>query len=131
MQDANDVKVIEYDRESKEKKQDQNSQIDLSRDHSDDETESSSSSDSESGDTEIEKLDLEKLGNGYSDSNAQSSDDSDTESDLTDSTTDILKKDPLFQVLSEFFLSKNSQNVCDILEKINANLEKLIASPQK
>lgn len=129
MQESNEVKVIEYDQGSKAEKQHQNANvteksIDQEED-SDNDTESSES-ESSSQDTEVEKLDLDKLGDEYEISSGPGSDNSDTESDVTDSTIDILKKDPLFQVMSEFFHSKNSQNICDILEKINVNLEKLI-----
>lgn len=55
---------------------------------------------------------------------------SDTSSDNESvCTVDLLSSDPLFLVLSHFFVSKKTgDNIATILEKINSNLEKLAAS---
>lgn len=56
-----------------------------------------------------------------------SDDDSDEESESGDSvaTIDLLGGDPLYLVLSEFFVSKKKENIVDVIDKLNDNLEKL------
>jgi hypothetical protein len=48
---------------------------------------------------------------------------SDTSS--TVSTTELLGRDPLFLVLSEFFMDEEGNNIIHVLQKINKNLSKL------
>lgn len=50
---------------------------------------------------------------------------SDAESECT---VDLLSTDPLFLVLSQFFMTKSGENIASVLDKINANLEKLLVS---
>lgn len=52
-------------------------------------------------------------------------DESDDESDVSLSTTEILNNDPLYTILSQFFLSKDGKNIADILEEINHKLKYL------
>lgn len=57
--------------------------------------------------------------------------DTDDESAETSSvcTIDLLSADPLFIVLSQFFMSKETgDNIVTVLEKLNKNIEKLIAA---
>jgi hypothetical protein len=51
--------------------------------------------------------------------------DSDAETSSTVSTAEILGRDPLFLVLSEFLMDDEGNNIVHILSKINKNLSKL------
>ena len=55
--------------------------------------------------------------------------DEDSDSDDSICTVDLLSKDPLFLVLSHFFISKESgDNIATVLEKLNNTLEKMGSS---
>lgn len=43
------------------------------------------------------------------------------------STTEILNGDPLYTILSQFFISKDGKNIADILEEMNSKLKYLKA----
>lgn len=49
-----------------------------------------------------------------------------TESSSTVSTTELLGRDPLFLVLSQFLMSDDGGNIVDALMKINKHLSKLV-----
>lgn len=49
----------------------------------------------------------------------------DNDSDLSVSTTDILSSDPLYFILSQFFLTDDQKNIATILEEINQKLGRL------
>lgn len=58
--------------------------------------------------------------------------DSDNESTTSSvSTTEILGRDPLFLVLSEFLMDDEGNNIVHILQKINKNLSKIAKSLDK
>lgn len=82
-------------------------------------SDSDDNNDTESSSSHSDKLDITKI--EYDDS-----ENNDNKTDTSGSTYDILSKDPLFMVLSEFFMSKNGENICDILGKMNDNLVKLL-----
>lgn len=83
-------------------------------------SDSSSSDDiSESQSNDKKLVDIETLS-----TRSESSSSSNT-SDVA-STVELLSRDPLYMVLSEYFMSKRGNNIIDILEKINKNLEKLV-----
>jgi len=46
-------------------------------------------------------------------------------------TIDLLGGDPLFLVLSKFFMSEDGRNIADILEDISYKLEKLVRVSKK
>lgn len=89
----------------------------------------SSASGSESGSSDDE------LGSGSSgsDSDSDSSgsgsdgdeDDSDDDDAVSLSTTEILNSDPLYTILSQFFVTKEGKNIAEILEEINHKLKYL------
>ena len=55
--------------------------------------------------------------------------DEDSDSDDSICTVDLLSNDPLFLVLSHFFISKESgDNIATVLEKLNNTLEKMGSS---
>jgi hypothetical protein len=62
---------------------------------------------------------------------ASSDDSSDEESDVDDddavslSTTEILNSDPLYTILSQFFMTKDGKNIADILEEMNVKMKYL------
>lgn len=68
------------------------------------------------------------MSGGARKTNKKSYDDDDASSvAASDDTINLLVNDPLFLVLSQFFMSKDSgDNIATILEKINNNLEKLV-----
>ena len=65
---------------------------------------------------------------------SDASDASDSSSDTSDAlssvcTIDLLSNDPLFIVLSQFFMSRETgDNIVTVMEKLNKNLETLITS---
>lgn len=66
-------------------------------------------------------------GAGHKKKLAMTDDNDDASIAGSDCTIDLLSHDPLFLVLSSFFMSKDSgDNIATILEKINNNLEKLV-----
>lgn len=143
------IKVVDI-QDKIHKKQDDNSEIEISSEKENesqkislnsDQSDDSSSESVTSNESDIEKLDISKLdlikqqNNSDNESINSSDNSSDTESYKDDnseksgtsgSTCEILSKDPLFMVLTEFLMSKNGENICDILDKINNNLKKLI-----
>lgn len=57
---------------------------------------------------------------------------SSVDSDTSDRTIDLLGQDPLFLIMSQFFMSqKTGDNIATILEKLNENLEKNTALHSK
>jgi hypothetical protein len=79
---------------------------------SDDASSDGSSSDGSSSDNENEG----KFGGSMKDSDTVSS----------VSTTELLGRDPLYLVLSNFLANEEGENVVDVLSKLNRNLAKLI-----
>lgn len=98
------------------------------------------SDDDSSSVEEVGKGESNDSGSDDSDSNSDSDSDSDSESDSSESsgedgsdagsdislsTTEILNSDPLYTILSQFFISKNGNNIADILEEISQKLKYL------
>lgn len=52
------------------------------------------------------------------------SDDDDSASESSVSTTELLGKDPLFLVLSQYFMTSSGKNIADVLEEISLSLKK-------
>lgn len=131
------IKVVDV----KDKKSQNNGDIEISEEKvssstSDDESTSNDESQNDTGnESDGEKLDITKLESDDSANNTDSSNDTDDNENSSDSTEksegsgstcEILSKDPLFMVLTEFLMSKNGENICDILDKLNNNIKKLI-----
>ena len=84
------------------------------------EEESSADEDSEDQDDSEEDSEEDK-----DDSEEDSEGDQDGGASVT-STTRMLSEDPLFLVLSEYFVNKKGRNIVTVLDKINNNLSKLV-----
>lgn len=80
----------------------------------------------------------EDSGDSSADSGSSSNDDSDSDSDsdssdeegsdddaVSLSTTEILNSDPLYTILSQFFVTKDGKNIADILDEMNHKLKYL------
>lgn len=63
-----------------------------------------------------------------SDSSSSDEDSEDEEDDdaVSLSTTEILNSDPLYTILSQFFLTKDGKNIADVLDEINGKLSKFL-----
>jgi len=83
---------------------------------------------SKSGKKEAKKIESEDASESDIETesdNSESDDESDDDSDVSLSTTEILNNDPLYTILSQFFLSKDGKNIADILDEINHKLKYL------
>lgn len=90
--------------------------------HTDTESVASTSSD---GSSEPEALEHIPGGSDLSDSASEAS------SGGSYNTIDLLGGDPLFLVLSKFFMSEDGRNIADILEDISYKLDKLVRVSKK
>jgi predicted metal-dependent RNase len=59
------------------------------------------------------------------DSSSVVSDEEEDDDTVSLSTTEILNGDPLYTILSQFFISKDGKNIADILEDISSKLKYL------
>ena len=88
---------------------------------------------------EVEESSEDEVSESYDDSNSDSNSSSDSESesesdessgsedssDVSFTTTDVLSNDPLYFVLSKFFMTEDNKNIATILEEINKKLGKV------
>lgn len=86
---------------------------------------SSSSSSASSSAKSSSSEDESSSSSGSSDESGSSSETESDGSDVSLSTTEILSNDPLYFVLSQFFISKDGRNIADILEDISKKLVNL------
>lgn len=91
----------------------------------------------EASDIEEEESSADEASEDKDDSEEDSEDGSDVDSEegseedqdggaSVTSTTRMLSEDPLFLVLSEYFVNKKGRNIVTVLDKINNNLSKLV-----
>lgn len=89
------------------------------------EPESETSTESEP-EPEPESSDESSASESGSDSGSVSEEqDDEADSEVSISTTDILSSDPLYFILSQFFLTAEQKNIATILEEINQKLGSL------
>lgn len=127
MMKSEKVKVVDI----KDKKSHDDGDIEISEEKV---SESTSDNSSESGQEKLDITKLESEDDTPNNTDEESNDSSDNESESNSSnnteesgsTCEILSKDPLFMVLTEFLMSKNGENICDILDKLNNSIKKLI-----
>lgn len=86
------------------------------------------SDDTESDSTEesIVESDEESVVTSSEEENKEENEESDSE--LSISTTDILSSDPLYFILSQFFLTEDQKSITTVLEEINQKLGELVVS---
>ena len=89
------------------------------------ESDSDSETESEPVTSEEEEQNSSSSDDSGSDSSEENDDQQDDNSELSISTTDILSSDPLYFILSQFFLTPDQKSIATILEEINQKLGKL------
>lgn len=93
---------------------------------SEDEGEEDENEDLTSQEEPVEDGNTHFIGGGH-----KSGSDSDTESTSSVSTTELLGRDPLFLVLSEFLMDEEGNNIVHVMQKINKNLSKIAKALEK